>query len=101
MQLDNMTMVIGDTRIPPGKYTLWTLPSKTGWKLIINKQTNQWGTVYDPAQDLARIAVKTENVPVPVEQFTIDVRARSPTAKEGVMTLVWDRTRVLVPFRVE
>ncbi len=99
--LENMTMVIGETKIPPGTYTLWTLPSKTGWKLIVNKQTRQWGTDYDEKQDLARIDVKTESVPVPVEQFTIDVRPVRPEAKDGIMTLTWDRTRVVVPFRVE
>jgi hypothetical protein len=101
MLLENMTMVIGDTKIPPGKYTLWTLPSKTGWKLIVNKQTGQWGTIYDPKQDLARIDVKTESVAVPVEQFTIAVRPLKPHGKDGLMTLTWDRTRVVVPFKVE
>jgi hypothetical protein len=93
------TMIIGDVKIPKGKYTLWTLPSRTGWKLIINKQTGQWGTVYDPAQDLARIDVKTETVAVPVEQFTIE--AKRTAVATGVLTLTWDRTRVVVPFRFE
>src|SRR6185503_15232723 len=38
---------IGGTKVPAGKYTLWTLPSAGTWKLIINKQTGQWGTNYD------------------------------------------------------
>ena len=33
---------IAGTKVPAGKYTLWTLPSEGTWKLIINKQTGQW-----------------------------------------------------------
>src|SRR4051812_36783509 len=29
---------IGGTLVPAGTYTLYTLPSPTGWKLIVNKQ---------------------------------------------------------------
>jgi hypothetical protein len=101
IEIELKTMVIGDAKIPPGKYTLWTIPSKRGWKLIINKQTGQWGTVYDPAQDLVRVDVKAETIAVPVEQFTIDIKPKSETSPEGVMTLTWDRTRVVVPFRME
>ena len=99
--IEHKSMTIGNTKIPPGKYTLWTIPSKAGWKLIINKQTGQWGTVYDSAQDLARIDVKTETVPVPVEQFTIDVKPRALNSPAGIMTLTWDRTRVVIPFVME
>lgn len=99
--IEHKTMVIGNTHIPPGKYTLWTIPSKSGWQLIINKQTGQWGTVYDSAQDLVRIPVKTESVAVPVEQFTIEVKPRALNSPNGLMTLTWDRTRILVPFSIQ
>ena len=45
---------IGGVKMPAGKYTLYTLPSEGTWKLIINKETGQWGTKYDEGQDLAR-----------------------------------------------
>ena len=35
---------IGGVKVPAGKCTLYTLPSEGTWKLIINKQTGQWGT---------------------------------------------------------
>jgi len=51
-------LVIGGAAVPAGKYTLWTLPTPSGWKLIINKQTGQWGTEYHPEQDLVRVETK-------------------------------------------
>ena len=32
----------------------------SGWKLIINKQTGQWGTEYSQGQDLARVNMKLD-----------------------------------------
>src|SRR5256885_1128723 len=56
---------------PAGKYSLWTLPSPAGWKLIVNKNTGQWGTDYNAQYDLARLDMKVERLLQPVEQFTI------------------------------
>ena len=49
-------------------------PDGGGAKLIVNKQTGQWGTKYDEKQDLVRIGLKKEPVK-PVDQFTIAVEA--------------------------
>src|SRR5215831_6865982 len=44
---------IGGAKVPAGTYTLFTLPFAHTWKMIINKQTGQWGTEYNQDQDLA------------------------------------------------
>jgi hypothetical protein len=89
-------LVIGGATVPAGKYTLWTLPTPTGWKLIINKQTGQWGTVYDPAQDLVRVDAKVETLATPVEQFVIAFEPAGGTAPTAIV-FTWDKTRVSVP----
>jgi hypothetical protein len=88
-------LVIGGATVPAGKYTVWTLPTPTGWKLIINKQTGQWGTEYHPEQDLVRVDAKVETLPTPVEQFVVafEPAGAAPTA----ITFTWDKTRVSVP----
>jgi hypothetical protein len=48
------------------------VPSQDGWKLVVNKQTGQWGTVYDKAQDLGRVKMSTGSTAMPVETFVID-----------------------------
>lgn len=88
---------INGVKVPPGNYSLWTIPDPKQWTLILNRQTRQWGTAYDSAQDFARIPVRTETMPVPVETFTIDFVPDGESAK--VMRLMWDRTRVLVPIK--
>ena len=49
-----VNLKIGDLTVPAGTYTIYSLPSETTWKLIVNKQTGQWGTVYNQDQDLGR-----------------------------------------------
>jgi hypothetical protein len=88
---------IGETTVPAGTYTLYTLPGESTWQLIINKQTGQWGTVYDQAQDLARIPMTVERTPAPVEQFTISLTPGSPTAS---LVMEWENTRAYVPVQI-
>ena len=89
---------LGGTRVPRGTYTLYTIPSATGWTLIVNRQTGQWGTQYEAARDLARIPMRTSTLREPVEQFTIALERGGAGA--GNLALAWERTRAWVPFRV-
>jgi hypothetical protein len=88
---------VGDGVIPAGTYSLWTLPTTTGVQLIVNRQTGQWGTQYDPAQDLLRVDLFIEMLPRPVERFTITV---VPVGDGGEIRFDWDRTRWVLPFKV-
>jgi hypothetical protein len=90
-------LMVGSTHLPAGKYTLWTLPSASGSKLIINSQTGQWGTDYDQKRDFARVDLTSRTLDAPVEQFTIRV---DPAAQGGVLRFTWDRTEFSVPFTV-
>ena len=88
-------LVIAGTPVPAGKYSLWTLPSPAGWKLIVNKNTGQWGTDYKAQYDLARLDMTVEQLRQPVEQFTIAIQ---PRGTGGVLQLEWERTRGWVPL---
>jgi hypothetical protein len=94
------SLVIGETTIPAGAYTLFTLPSEDGTaKLIINKQIGQWGTQYDEKQDLARVDLKKEPTDKAVDQFTMSV-AKNP-AGGGLLKMLWENTQYSVPFTVQ
>jgi hypothetical protein len=91
-------LIIGNTPVPAGKYTLWTIPSKTGAKLIINSQTGQWGTEYDMSKDFARIDIAQSTLTKPVEAFTFVI---VPQGTGGVIKYSWDDREFSVPFRVK
>ena len=90
---------IGGTPVPAGTYTLYTLPGEKAWKLIINKQTGQWGTQYDQAQDLARVDLTVGATAAPVEQFTITLTGTGAAA--GLLALEWENTKLTIPFAVK
>ncbi|MCI0707615.1 MAG: DUF2911 domain-containing protein [Ignavibacteriae bacterium] len=87
-------LVIEGVEIPRGSYTLYTLPSQNIWKLILNKQTGQWGTEYDRAQDQARINMKKQSLKNIVERFTITLE--KSRADAGVLKLIWEKTQLSV-----
>lgn len=81
-----------------GEYTLWTIPNATNWTVIINAETGQWGTEYDPKRDLFRTEVSSTVKPDEAEMFSISFADQTG----GVdMLLHWDRTEVIVPIRVQ
>ncbi len=93
-------LVIGETTVPAGAYTLFMLPDDSGAsKLIINKQLGQWGLQYNQGEDLARVDLKKDSAAEPVHQFTIAL-AKNP-AGGGLLKLTWEDTQFSVPFTVQ
>ncbi|HLJ86594.1 MAG TPA: DUF2911 domain-containing protein [Candidatus Angelobacter sp.] len=88
---------IGGTDVPAGKYTLYTFPSEGTWKLIINKQTGQWGTEYKEDQDLARVDLRKSSLSKPVEQFLISLKKKGANAAN--LVLEWEKTRLSVVIK--
>ena len=91
------TLHIGNLVVPAGTYTLYSLPGEHGWKLIVNKQTEQWGTVYNEDQDLGRVDMLEGAMPsAPVEKFLINFEHTKGNKTE--LHLHWDTTNVYVPI---
>ena len=89
-------LTIGALAIPKGSYSIFTLPTETGWKLIVNKVDKQWGAFsYDEKQDLGRVDMKVGKTSAPVEQFTITL---ANAGNGGVMKLEWENTSASVVF---
>jgi len=89
---------LGGMEIPRGAYSLYTFPTESQWKLIVNKQTGQWGTMYNPQQDLARITMEKRTLSSPTERLTF-VLERSGSSS-GILKIEWERTSVSLPFRL-
>jgi Protein of unknown function (DUF2911) len=98
-------LTVGNTFIPRGVYTLFSLPTRTGWKLIVSKDVNQWGTDYDPSKDFARIDLRQRSLTDPVETRTfwlvptIDP-PNSQTFAHGVLKFAWGNTELSTEWRV-
>jgi hypothetical protein len=95
-------LMFGDTMVPAGAYTLWTLPAADGSaKLIINKQIGQWGVgpgSYDEKNDLARIDLTKAALDTPVDQFVMGVSKNS--AGGGMLKMSWENIQYSAAFTV-
>jgi hypothetical protein len=89
---DKMLM-IGSLMIPAGTYTLYAIPDAKTWKLIVSKQTGQWGTEYNADRDLGRTDLTVSTAPKPAEQVTVGFT-------ENAFTIDWGTTRASAPFMV-
>jgi hypothetical protein len=87
-------VTVGGSAVPAGNYTLFAIPDKDKWTLIISKTTGEWGTKYSgPSADLARIPMKVSTLPSPVENFTISL---DKSANGGTLNMEWETTRASV-----
>jgi hypothetical protein len=100
-----LDITIGNAFIPRGIYTLFTLPTRAGWKLIVSKQNLQWGTEHDPAQDLARIDLRSRTLAEPIESLTFwlvpaAVPQTATTLPHGVLKFAWGNVELSTDWRV-
>jgi hypothetical protein len=86
--------VVGGKTVPPGSYTIFTIPAADKWTLIINKKTGEWGIPYKYESDeLARVDMKVSKLPAPVETFTI---AYDKSGGGCTLRMDWETTRASV-----
>jgi hypothetical protein len=83
---------IGDLAVPKGVYTLYIAASEAGWKLVVNRQTGQWGTEYSEGQDLGRVPMKLTKLSQPVETLKINLA-------NGMLEIEWGSTKATVPVK--
>lgn len=87
---------IGKMILPKGTYTLFTIPSAKEWKLLINRQTGQWGTVHNARLDMLALPMKIKKLAQAVEKFTIIIEKTGP--RKGLLRLSWEKTEASIDF---
>jgi hypothetical protein len=86
-------------QVPAGKYTLWTVPRRSGAvDLIVNRQSGQWGTSYEAKSDLAAAPMKADTLATPVEEFTMSVVPDGDS--RGTLVMEWGTFRWTAPIIV-
>jgi hypothetical protein len=90
-------VTLGDKKIAAGTYSLYTIPNKDEWTIIINSKLDTWGAYeYDETKDVVRFTVPAGKTDAEVEAFTIAFEGGNGT---GVMLLAWETTLVKIPVK--
>ena len=87
---------LGGRPLDAGTYTLYSVPARNGWTLVVNGQTGQWGTEYDAGRDVLRVPLAVTRRAAPVDTFTISVEGG---AGEGRLVFAWDTLQGAVAIR--
>ncbi len=90
------TVRINDKKVKRGRYTLDCIPYADKWTIIINKETDTWGSFkYDEKKDLLRI-----DIPVQKQTDILDafVMAFDKTTTGYNLNIAWDDIKVSLPI---
>ena len=80
-----------------GTYSLFTIPEKDKWTIIINADVGLWGAYnYNPQKDVWRFPVRVEVADKFYEPFTIAFDHRNELAD---LLMLWDKTKVSIPIK--
>jgi hypothetical protein len=81
--------------VKAGTYSIYTVPEKNQWTIILNDALGQWGAYeYDPEHDVLRFDVPVEKMEVMYEPFTIEFNQDH----SDTLLMMWDHTRVSIPI---
>jgi len=93
-------LTLGHLSVPAGPHTIWVLPTRDAWTLVVSKEPSGFHTNYNPSADLGRIELMKRSLDTPVEQLTFAV-VKNPAGRGGLVTMSWETTEVSVPFTVQ
>lgn len=92
-------IMVGNTKIEAGTYSLFTIPGEETWTIILNKNTELWGSDgYSEEQDVFRTEVEAMKGGS-VETFTIEFQNVGTDAAD--LVIQWADVKVALPIKVD
>lgn len=91
-------LAFGSVTVPKGTYSLWARHDADSWKLVFNKQHDQWGTEHDAAQDVAAAPLTQTKLSKSVEEVTITL---GESAGGGLFSLEWGDLGLSAKFKAK
>ena len=90
-------ILVNNILLKAGTYSLFTIPEKDKWTIVINTDVGMWGAYnYNPKKDLWRFEVPSQTTDKIYEAFTISFDHRNEVAD---LLIMWDNVKVSIPFK--
>lgn len=91
-------MSFGRKLVKAGTYVLHTIPGEKEWTIILNSNTDTWGSYfYDESKDVVRIKIPTKEA----EELNVFSIAFKEDFNNTFMVLAWDETRIDIPLATQ
>jgi len=84
----------GGTTIPIGAYTVYPIPAKDRWTLVVNKNVTPH-SAYDEKQDIARSAIETDQISQPSDSLEV---AFAHTGDKCTLRIYFGKAACFAPF---
>jgi hypothetical protein len=86
---------VGETLVPTGAYSMFVIPEKHQWTLVVNKDVND--KKYDPQQDLARAPMELGMLDEGQKQVDVVLGHMAP--KQCNMRIYYGKTGAWAEFK--
>lgn len=93
-------VTFGGKAVPAGTYSIVSLPSAKGWKVMLNKELGLWATPapYEPSNDVATVDATTTEIP---SRERLAFIFSNTTDDSTSLDMEWEKLRVSVPIKVD
>ena len=89
----------GGKSVSAGTYGLFVIPTEKEWKVILNKDSQQWGAyTFDEKLNVVDVTVPVQKLAEKQEWFEIELNPVDDNAVNLVMK--WDFTKVELPLKI-
>jgi hypothetical protein len=89
--------IIGGKKIASGKYAIFTIPGKSNWTVILNKNWEQHlATEYDQKDDVIRFKVKPTKQKKSIERLQYFINNTKNSS--GNIEVAWEKIQVRFPI---
>jgi hypothetical protein len=103
----DLDITVGDVKVPRGDYSLFIVYTRTGYSLIVNRGTGQWGTDRDATKDIGRVALVSRTMAEPEPSLSIYLVPESPQPTSGyadlrgALRIKWGTTELMTTWRID
>ena len=91
-------VMVGGKALPKGRYTLYTIPDSLKWTVIVNSETDTWGSFkYEIKKDLLRVDVPVQKTPETQEAMGMFF---TKTDDGFALNAGWENSMVSIPMKM-
>src|SRR5438477_5945415 len=95
-------LVVGGKTLPKGSYVLYTIPGRSAWKLVVQRNVGQPEIVYSDSNDVARLDLRHSALASPLESFTMWlIPSTTPGPGRGELRFAWGNDQLSADWSVK
>ena len=98
----DVDLIVGGATLAKGTYVLYTLPGRTTWKLVVQRNANQTPMQYSDSNDVARVDLRHTTLTSPIESLTMWlIPSLQPGAARGELRFAWGNDQLSTDWSVK